>query len=53
MSRVIKETNTGFQRNILAEILTPKELKILDKIYVAARIKRELRSIEKRLHRIR
>ena len=43
MSRDVRKTYTGYQRYILAEILTDRELTLLDKMYTNAKIKRAIK----------
>ena len=43
MSRDVRKTYTGYQRYILAEILTDRELVLLDKMYTNAKIKRAIK----------
>lgn len=43
MSRDVRTTYTGYQRYILAEILTERELVLLDKMYTNAKIKRAIK----------
>jgi hypothetical protein len=40
MSRIFKKAYTGFQRQILAEFMSDKELKELDRKYNEAKLKR-------------
>ena len=42
MSRVYKKKYGAFQRHILAEFLTPKQLRIIDRNYNLAKAKREI-----------
>ena len=43
MSRDVRKTYTGYQRYILAEILTDDELTLLDTMYTNAKIKRTIK----------
>lgn len=43
MSRDIRKTYTGYQRYILAEIMTDKELNLLDNMYTNAKIQRTVK----------
>ena len=41
MSRIYKKQYSGFQRHILSEFMTPKELAVLDEKYNQAKLARE------------
>lgn len=43
MSRDIRKTYTGYQRYILAEIMTNNELNLLDTMYTNAKISRTIK----------
>lgn len=47
MSRAIKIKYTGFNREILSEFMSKKELEDLDKIYTNAKIQRTIARIKK------
>ena len=43
MSRDVRKTYTGYQRYILAEIMTDTELNLLDTMYTNAKISRAIK----------